>query len=148
MVVAVSRSIDLSFLSRHAKDLPLPELVYHHDDEGRYGFYLPPFTRRWQIGDRDYAGKNGVIVVTTPELVQATLAHEWRHHWQFHNKSRAFLHKLGTFGGFDINSEDESDMGIRCYFRSSPMEFDALRYEVRRTPNEENLEWLNWAIIP
>lgn len=84
--------------------------------------------------------RNGLIVVNVDaDYVEATLAHEWRHHWQNYEFGTKYDHS-------PWKSTGNHKVDIQKYFRSSAREMDALLYEVKFSPTEINQEWLNWTI--
>jgi len=83
------------------KWLPYPSLVFAQGGyEGKTGYITPRPNHEYPI-EKDDCGistNNGVIIINTSHWntdagARASLAHEWRHHWQhfngklIHNKS-------------------------------------------------------------
>ena len=126
------RSVELNFVRNQDKSLILPELVFYEANGGN-GQYYSPQKQEVQIGDKYYQLDSGLIQISpeNPETFAATLAHEWRHHWQW-------LHGMGKFfvdsGGWIKHSNRFSsyDRALREYFFGCPMEMDALRFQRRK----------------
>jgi len=136
------RAIDLHWLWERDKWLPLPDLVYRQDGSGS-GVYYPPDPSPFFLEDGNtIAGLNGIICVSpdhndTEEAVANTLAHEWRHHWQWHSG------KPWTPQRWAQCSADEYLGNIAAYYLRSRMEMDALLFSVRAAPSELSSEWVD-----
>lgn len=133
------KSLELNWLSRYDKDLPLPEIVYSPDNvdfHGRRcgGCYYSPERNEYLFGDVYVPFDNGVILVGArePELMIGTLAHEWRHHWQLH---RGLAKDGSGYNQEDFASLDTYNAAIRKYFRTQPHEMDALRFQFKHAPD-------------
>lgn len=132
-------SLDLRWLSRHARGIPVPKLVVDDDLIDCGGYYFPSVDSEAIINDDLVVdGKSGVIVVSGyhAERHHSTIAHEWRHHWQMH-----------TGNGWDVvldwNYEELGyERSIAEYFKQ-PHELDALLFERRVAPSEVNEEWFD-----
>lgn len=134
----MARSLEVNWLRRHDRTLVVPEVIFVAKPvlpcgKGCSGYYLEPGKYEVQIDGRHYDGCFGIIVAQTdldPRNTVATLAHEWRHHWQRHN-GLEFDHKP-----FSVDLPWEQ--AIRDYFRQSKSELDALRFEVEYAPSDIN----------
>ena len=138
----------LYWLVRKAKDLVVPRVVFIEGpalEEGASGCYYHPFwgemvefaTGRLislesgllvlptAVDDEGIWGKNGL-----PE----TLAHEWRHHWQWFNQVHC---RAATWTG-RIPYQEE----IVSYF-GHPREMDALLFSHSVAPSEITKMWLS-----
>ncbi len=134
-------SLELGWLARRDKLLPVPEVLFSHDGTcfsgGRCsGCYYRPERKEYLFGDVYVPFDRGAILVSTkdPEEIASTLAHEWRHHWQLHH---------GLLPGklsFNMNRFDDwntYDAAIRDYFHSQAHEMDALMFQrsaTKQTP--------------
>jgi hypothetical protein len=119
------RSIELSWIARFDKSLPLPAIVFGSDDNFS-GLYYPPHKSDELIGDGYHDRSNGIIFISTNfwwETAQ-NIAHEWRHHWQV-------FHGWNITPSFYWNSPSNYDAAIVAYFTKSTSEADALRFQTR-----------------
>lgn len=131
-------SLSLSWIAKQDKTIPMPVLVV--DVSTPYcGMYYRPRNEGVVIGEKTISARKGIIFFN-PEKpdVADTLAHEWRHHWQFW--SGPGLDPVA----FDYGGEYRS--AIVKYFRSSRCEYDALRFSVKHAPSEMSLLWKSWVI--
>lgn len=138
-------SLELNWLRNLDKTLLLPQVVFVPNTSpvvnGEVtvcsGCYFRPFNWEVQINDSFHDGSRGLILIATndPELIPASLAHEWRHHWQQHNG----LMPTEQMHWTQEDCEPENyDAAIRRYFRAQPHELDALRYERSKYPTWDN----------
>lgn len=132
------RSIELHWLSKRDRTLPLPNLIYTKTFVG--GYYCRPDPTR-EVYDDDgipHDCRNGLIVISTEfEGDVATLAHEWRHHYQFYHGIE--LNSIGW-----INDDRSYKEKIIEYFLSSTSEMDAFRFQLSLAPPVEIEEWVEW----
>lgn len=128
------RSIELGWLAKGDKSLFLPELVFAEIPTG--GCYHAP-----EHGVNEEYGcdaRKGIIVVSTlygSEVVAATLAHEWRHHWQWWSGIK--------FDYVPWIGEEDYDSELRAYFKRSSTERDALRFEMKKAQAPHHDEWMS-----
>ena len=128
------KSLELNWVRNEDKSLVIPEVIFA-SVENIGGYYLEPEHREHFIGNRFVDGRFGVIVVSVfDQPFEATLSHEWRHHWQV-------CHGW-EYDGINWNSPADYDAGIREYFRRSRSELDALRFQVRHSRAAYHDEWL------
>lgn len=129
-------SLELNWIRREDKTLPLPRVVFHPLD-GMGGFYHFPEPAEVLIGETHYDATKGLIVVSTEtEHPASIIAHEWRHHWQtFHG---------WTYDGIDwpeVETDDEYWPNVARYFAASKSELDALLFEHRKAPDWISERW-------
>ena len=129
------RSIELGWLSRRDKGLPLPLIIFTPKLNGCSGYYSRPQNTESLVDGKFINLTNGLIVCEEDDGVDGTIAHEWRHHWQ-----------LFHFGKNDNPIQfDESidyDLAIKKYFKDR-MELDALLFSHRIAPNHSSEYWIN-----
>lgn len=132
-------SLELRWLARHDKDLPLPEIIFtpsNLDFRGQKcgGCYYKPEQNEFLYGDLFIPFDKGVIVVGTesPELIAGTIAHEWRHHWQFH---RGLSLEPSHYDPKAFEEYTGYRAAVRKYFRTQAHELDALRYQNKVAPD-------------
>lgn len=128
------RSIDLNFVARRDKSLPFPNLAFD-EMEGYAGFYVRPQEEEFIWREKIHDARRGVIFISTnyPEIIASTIAHEWRHHWQFFNGFQ--------MDGTSWNSPADYDAAIVEYFTKSKSEADALRFQIRTVGWEKDDQW-------
>ena len=139
------RSLETNWLSHFDKSLVRPEVVFCHDPqaiegESCGGFYSHPGRYELLIDGSCYDGRFGIIVVATRfgcTFARATIAHEWRHHWQIHNGIKFDNHE------WHLPNSGSWEQVIKKYFRESASEMDALLFEHRIARCESNDEMLD-----
>ena len=131
-------SIGLNWLRRINRHLPSPTLIITDDTgKGTGGFYVAPYQK-----DHDHHGvhvpasRNGTIVCMNFSHTYwdhaATIAHEWRHHYQYWRGQKPIISQL--------KRQDETyEEHIARYFSTSATELDALQFECVVAPEQENL---------
>jgi hypothetical protein len=77
-----------------------------------------------------------IIEIDTNSDAAATLAHEYRHHWQ--------TYKFGKLNTPQWSNKGDYKTSIVNYFKSCPYEMDALIYEIKMAPTDYNLLWWEW----
>lgn len=138
---------ELNWIRRKAKDLPVPAIVLCHvtdDYPGAAACCWAAENDEYCIGGEWIDFRKGAILIDPRHLTnrftfEATLAHEWRHHWQNYNIAGRYIFPVQTPGLSHKASMVE-------YFTTSPHEFDALTFESKYAPDEVNLERLEWAL--
>lgn len=136
------RSIELGWLSRHDKDLPLPELVFASRLAGCSGYYARPGRCESFVGGKGFDLTGGLIVCGETDAREAanTIAHEWRHHWQiFHMGLKDSLTRF--------NETIDYDSAIREFFKDW-REMDALLFSHRRAPSPISHSWMELIKCP
>lgn len=130
--------MDLHWLYKLDKFLPTPILVFDYEKEYG-GYYLHPEKTEYQIGDSFFNCKNGIIVVSTAfdhNSLQNTIAHEYRHHWQF---CKGWIYD-GI--GWNLPSEEDYDITLKNFFNSSKSEMDAYLFSVKVAYDKVMEYWL------
>ncbi len=87
----IGRSLGLNWLRRFDRSLVVPEVVITTGlrtpcDNPCSAYYLRPGDREILIGGTYYDVHFGVIAIEEDVDIEACMAHEWRHHWQLHNR--------------------------------------------------------------
>jgi hypothetical protein len=121
------KSLELNWIRKKVdKSIPIPEVVFHPLDGCAGKYYHPEKYELYDLDGKPYLMRYGVIVVNPEcELVQTTIAHEWRHHWQYYNGIE-----------FEISprvDNEDYDKSLLKYFTGSKTEFDAIRFECKYT---------------
>jgi hypothetical protein len=139
------RSIELAAFSRRDKALPLPH-IFFTDVEAFSGCYYHPINEPLYIVEVDKviaAGESAIVVSTLfGSDVGNTVAHEWRHHWQFYNGRQP-----ETVRQFE---ESKSYRRAIVIYYQQHHELDALMYSLHLEPDDtqkEHLEWVRTAIV-
>lgn len=131
-------SLEMNWLpASMRKGLSLPRIVVIDDFEfgGQYWRrtperYITPF-------DMDL--REGAVIVLNADHRAATIAHEFRHHWQ----REALGHPGGSTWNPASNSTADYWREIRRFFRAYWHEWDALRFELAMAPDDVNREWFD-----
>lgn len=125
--------MELHFLYKLDKFLPTPQVIFDRDT--RYsGYYLYPEKEEYQIGDKFYDCRNGIIVVTSLEGTESILLHEYRHHWQFT--------KGWIYDGIGWNDPIDYNQSIVDFFMNSYSEMDAFLFSYNRCKDELEESWM------
>ncbi len=139
-IVAKIPSLETRWLHRSEKWLPQPVVIWEENNCSYGGLHIDPQQGETLIDNIHVPMDRGVICIAEYDMIEATVAHEWRHHyqtcsgWRYDGKSWAATFKAGA------TYED----AIVQYFRQSRAEMDALLYSVKVAPNELTEEWLEW----
>lgn len=128
-------SLELNWLpNSFLKGLPTPNIALV-SDSGYSGAYYQHQDYAWD--DMDLRSKPLIIIDICITDAASTIAHEMRHHWQYHNG----IEFDNVAWNRDINYYD----ALIEYYTKSYTEFDALRFERKFAPDEDN-EYI-WMII-
>lgn len=143
----LGRSLEFNWLKKFDRSLVTPAIVFankpHVEGQECGGYYVRPGKHEWFLDEKYYDCRFGLIVVSTDwESPAATIAHEWRHHWQLHNGIE-----------FDDKPFDASlkwCAAVRKYFRESRSEMDALLFEARAVRLGEHEQMMDavFGIVP
>jgi len=131
----ISRHFELNHLKGKLSRITLPEMVYR-DNPDNSGCCYKPQEAEICLDGKFYDLKNGLIVISSDR--HSTVAHEWRHLCQYsqgYNLKTIEWKLVGTYEQSIIN-----------YFTNSWSEMDALLYEMKMAPDNENLEWYEWIV--
>ena len=162
--------VHLNWLARQHKELPVPHIHFYHNASptavmASYSAPVMLVSKQWREQcDAEYlelfdAGmtwnEDGEVLQRTTGLihinlaqnaeceVQSSIAHEYRHHWQFFHYGAWWPSKYDT----DLSSYNQRIAVIK-YFHSDVREADALRFELRTNPSDEWVQrkaaWLGW----
>jgi hypothetical protein len=133
------RSIELQWLSRRDRTLPLPNIIFKKEFVGGRYYHPDPTYEVYDDDGKPHGCNNGLIVISTEfEGEDATIAHEWRHHYQAH---------MGTSNydslGWKEDGRDYKEKIIE-YFLTSKDEMDALRFQLSLCPAGVLEDWVEW----
>ena len=126
-------SLELSWLPlSERKGMATPEIRFE-EFTWASGYYLP---RGQRLDDYEHTGRGDVLVISTSHGARkATLAHEFRHMQQRYIPS---LPRLGISRVLDFGTTHEDWMrAVRIFYRR-PWELDALRFEAKHAPDQQN----------
>jgi len=140
MSASVARKwIELSWLRKGNKQIPLPEIIFEKLSFAS-GCCYKPVKRELQIDNRFWDLSRGLIIVDPSfddRFLLNGIAHEWRHHWQ---------HMMGInvvskwVSGVDYKKE------IIRFFTVNLAEMDALIYSIKKAPDDLSILWYEWII--
>lgn len=133
---------ELHWLAKADKYILLPPVIFADILEG--GYFRFPEKKEVLIEDKYYPADRGLIVInsTYPENeIQAGLAHEWRHLWQYYQWGEP---ELGP--QWDSKSPLSYREQIVDYFISNPSEYDALLFELKKAPSDLSQKWYEWIL--
>ena len=145
MSTVLSRpSLDLNWLPQSLrKGIQLPTVVITKTlprTQNAAGAYYEPWHGEEWFDGRPISNPNGILGVREDSMESAedfatTLIHEWRHHWQRFNAP--FYYDAPR-----IKPHSYGDDYLTQFFTTSRCEFDALLFEVKYAPDDENLRRL------
>lgn len=121
------KSLELNWIRKKVdKSIPIPEVVYHPLDKAGGKYYQPNNCELYDPDGKPYLMRYGVIVIDPEyEPFQSTIAHEWRHHWQYYNGIKFDISPIDLFDNFDY------DTALLKYFTESNTEQDAVRFQYK-----------------
>ncbi len=122
-------SLELNFLPLSLrKGMDVPEIIFCDAAEigGHQGMYEPSVGAAGRL----YVGADA-------ENIEAVLAHEWRHHWQWRNQIFVMDWQKPVLA-FGVNYWGD----IVDYFSHRAHEHDALLFEIATAPIPVSEEWL------
>ena len=136
------KSHHLDWLARKAKDILLPHLVFVESlEDGNSACCYRPYKGEMQVGNVFVPFDKGLILVSESQMkfgsLENTLAHEWRHHWQWFNFPRA-----GYSTKFNADATNYKDAIIK--FFKDPKEYDALVFSHKVAPDRTSRTWIAW----
>ena len=133
------RSIELGWIARRAKDLPLPNIVFTSKLPDCGGCYYKPQHGGVYVDLVRYDLSHGLIVIADDgdDHTGSTIAHEWRHHWQLFNLGDCKAIGWGSVLASSVNYE----AAIKRYYRGSSTEMDALLFQHKYSPSKTTDYW-------
>ena len=128
-------SLELNWLPK-PKQLSIPDICIV-DDYDYSGCYYHPQWNEAVLDDKCVSLENGLIVIRI-DTSPSTIAHEFRHHLQY---MRGF-----DFGVQEWDFNKPFKDAIIEYYSESFTEMDALLFECKHYPDDDNMEWIEWLI--
>lgn len=125
-------NLELNFVAKYDKTIIVPVIVFANYI-GLRGQYLNPERNECYDSDGHSYDMNKGVIVVNPTLandneIMNAIAHEWRHHWQYHRgiKYDGISDNTYTWDGY-IN-----------YFKKSKAELDALLFARKYAKTESD----------
>ncbi len=140
MIVAKYPSLETKWLHKHAPWMPQPKVVFSRLKDASGLYYRP---ERGVFLSNGIDRSNGVIVVDPDKhiIVDAVIAHEWRHHYQhFHGP-----YKKGP-SWYDLSDKYSYKEAIIKYFVQSPTEMDSFIFQIKHGKDKDDEMWLEWIV--
>lgn len=134
MYIPKHSSLHLNWVSRKSKQTITPKVAYIEGHEEYGGFYVEPSYYPYIYEGIEIPCEKGIIFAVDDDTCRATIAHEWRHHWQ-------------KLNGWDLNyskynyvfsDPDIYDREIIRFFTDNDFEMDALMFEYTHA-----MDWSN-----
>lgn len=132
--------IELSWLRRGHKEIPLPEIIFDVGSQDIGGGYYHPQQNEVLIGKRYFDLYKGLIIINPiydEKFILNSTCHEWRHHWQW-------LNGIGGITKFDASIQYKP--AIIKFFSKQFTELDALLFSLKMAPEDTALLWFDWLI--
>lgn len=130
----------LNWLQRQAKDLRTPSLVFTPSLPDAGGYFYHPQKAELLVDGKLCSLERGILLVVPCEDQQQeanSIAHEWRHYWQWFNMTRKFRSAV-------FHMDREYWREIKRFFKH-PRELDALIFSNRVAPSYTTDLWLVWT---
>ena len=127
-------SLELNWLPK-AKDVPLPNM-FVVDDYDYSGCYYNPEYAEVELDGKCVSIENGLIIIKS-NTSPSTIAHEFRHHLQWW-----YGMDLGAVA-WDFHKPYKD--AIVEYYTKSLTELDALLYECKHYPDDDNMQNYEWV---
>ncbi len=137
------KSLELNWIKNEDKSLVMPEVVFSSVSWAG-GLYYHPEDMEVCINGKFYSLEFGLIEIGMTGIIESTLAHEWRHHWQFFHYG---VPDDYLFSWPQEISVDEYDKALVKYFLSNPTEMDALRFQYKHSHIYEEWEKLLYKYL-
>jgi hypothetical protein len=118
--------LELNWIRRKSdKSLAMPLVIFDKLDFAGGLYCYPEKKGEFHSTDgKSYSLKDGAILVNTMhDDAESTIAHEWRHHYQYHTGQSIGHSFITLFDKFDYNT------ALLKYFTLSKTENDALRFQ-------------------
>lgn len=131
----------LHWLAKSDKYILLPPVIFANIPDG--GFFRFPRKEEVLIGDKYYPGDRGLIIIceANSDKIEASLAHEWRHLWQYYQYGEPKI-----VAQWNFKSRLSYKEQIIKYFTSDLREYDALLFELEKAPDDTARQWFEWII--
>lgn len=136
-----SSYLELNWLAKADKYILLPPVIFTDIPEG--GFFHFPEKEDILIDDKFYPADRGLIAISEryPEQIESSIAHEWRHLWQYYQHGKPW-----EVAEWNLKSPLSYKKQIVKFFTSDPFEYDALLYQLKKAPDDSAREWYEWVI--
>lgn len=130
-------SLALRWCANLDKTIPMPKIIYADTVRGYSGCFVHPMKAEILFEGVHVDARRGVIIVSPETEHEAnTLAHEFRHLWQYWRGWANDCIPWPNFPDYKTN--------IIQYFTLSKIEMDALLWSQRVSPAILCEEWLGW----
>ena len=139
--MSTSSYLELNWLARADKYILLPPVIFADIPSG--GFFHFPRKIEVLIDDKYYPADRGLIVISEihSEHIEASIAHEWRHLWQYYQRGEHILKSQ-----WNLESPLSYKEQIIGFFLSDPFEYDALLFQLKKAPDDVARQWYEWII--
>ena len=107
------------------------------------GYFHFPRKKEVLIGNEYYPADRGLIVISElySERIESSIAHEWRHLWQYYQEG-----KPEYISQWNLKSPLSYEKQIINHFIFDYREYDALLFQLKKAPDDLALEWHEWII--
>ena len=136
-----SSYLELHWLAKADKYILMPPVIFADIAYGGY-FHIPQ-KKEVLIGNEYYPADRGLIVIseTHSEHIESSIAHEWRHLWQYYQRG-----KPKFVSQWNLKSPLSYKKQIINFFASDPSEYDALLFQLKKAPDDVARQWYEWII--
>ncbi|GAH39444.1 unnamed protein product [marine sediment metagenome] len=136
-----SSYLELHWLAKADKYILLPPVIFADIPYG--GYFRLPEKKEVVIDDKFYPADRGLIVISEnySSHVESSIAHEWRHLWQYYKRG-----KPKWIATWNLKSPFSYKNQIVIFFMSDPSEYDALLFQLKKAPDDVARQWYEWII--
>ena len=136
-----SSYLELHWLAKADKYILMPPVIFADIAYG--GYFRFPDKKEVLVGDKYYPVDRGLIVIseTHSEQFKSSIAHEWRHLWQYYQRGEP-----KSTSQWNLKSSSSYRKQIVDFFISDPSEYDALLFQLKKAPDDVARQWYEWII--
>ena len=136
-----SSYLELHWLAKADKYILMPPVIFADIAYG--GFFHFPRKKEVLIGNEYYPADRGLIVISEiySEHIESSIAHEWRHLWQYYQRGEHILKSK-----WNLESPLSYKEQIIGFFLSDSFEYDALLFQLKKAPDDVARQWYEWII--
>lgn len=136
-----SSYLELNWLAKSDKYILLPPVIFTNIPYG--GYFHFPERKEILVGSEYYPADRGLIVISEihSEHIESSIAHEWRHLWQYYQRGEPKLKAT-----WNLKSPLSYKEQIVNFFISDSFEYDALLFQLKKAPDDVARQWYEWMI--
>lgn len=130
------------------KSMLMPEIMYFrfNDAGGKY-YYPKKDCEMYDMYGKPHSMKRGVIALNPkyPAIEEQIIAHEWRHHMQYHNG--VDFSKTSSNINIQLFNKLPYEKALWKYFSDDQIELDAIRFQYKYSSVDDEWEEILYSLI-